>query len=146
MSYNEIICEVNNELEIYYETYDRYQGEWLLITFTQEWSDNKYNEFKMYKDYYGSCSGCDAYEATFDSYDGHEEHTIEEKKKFVDNYKPFCIIPYENMKNLILDGALKCIMPLNIDYCDTSIEVETQKVLDAIRKKFPEWGIYNERK
>lgn len=24
MSYNEIICEVNNELEIYYETYDRY--------------------------------------------------------------------------------------------------------------------------
>ena len=99
MSYEIIIPEVNNEKLIYYKQFSSYQGEWLMLTITQDKS--LYNNgklplssqsFKLYKDWYGSCSGCDSYEAFMYNDDNldleYYEIPIEKKKEFADNYKP----------------------------------------------------------
>ena len=51
-SYCSILPAIFEEEIIYYEEFDQYQGEWVLITKAS-------NEVKIYQDYYGSCSGCD---------------------------------------------------------------------------------------
>ncbi len=95
-----IIAWANGEKLILYQTFGSYQGEWLMLTKGAE-------EYKVYKDYYGSCSGCDAYEAN-------EPRTLSQAKKFAEDYKSFLEIPFSTMRNLVSNGTLRKVLPANV--------------------------------
>lgn len=81
----EIIAEHKWEEIIHYQQYGWYAGERILVT-EKDWV------LKVYKDYYGSCTGCDDYERTFNDIDSPEKDSEEYKetvKKFVSEYSPF---------------------------------------------------------
>lgn len=102
--YSTAIAYANSSEIVYYEQFGSYQGDWLLVTKDLE-------NYYIYKDYYGSCSGCDSYEATFS---WSEEKTDEKVKEFAKDYKPFAIVPTLTMRNLVQNGTLKQIFPKNI--------------------------------
>ena len=95
-----IIAWANGEKNILYHQFGSYGGEWLMLTKGD-------GEYKVYKDYYGSCSGCDAYENELPK-------SLSEAKKFAEAYKSFIEVPIATMRNLVQAGTLKKIFPANV--------------------------------
>lgn len=97
MSYK-IIAEQRREEIIFYETYGSYQWERIMAT-EKNWI------FRIYKDYYGSCSWCDHYESKF----AWENPQIDSEKviEFVSQYEPFMERKVEELtKQDIKDGVI----------------------------------------
>jgi hypothetical protein len=95
---------------VYFEEFGSYQGEWILVT-------EKDDTFYIYKDWYGSCSGCDAleaFEADKSNYEWDYELTLEDKKEFAENYKPFAEIPSDIMRAMVEADTLRQAMPANL--------------------------------
>lgn len=95
-----IIAWANGEKPILFQEFGSYQGEWLMVT-------KGAADYRVYKDYYGSCSGCDAYQAE-------EPKTLSQAKKFAEGYKSFIEVPFDTMRNLVQGGTLAKIFPANV--------------------------------
>jgi len=126
-NYGSIIADANNELLLYYTQENDYTGEWLSITYSQ-----KNRQFIIYKDWFGSCSYCDALESSFDY---SKEISIEEKKEFAKEYKPFCVIPEEVMRLIILSGdIISCLIPVNLK-CECNVEEIISKIVEVLKQE-----------
>ncbi len=101
-----IVAWANGEKVILYHEFGSYQGEWLMLT-------KGAADYRVYKDYYGSCSGCDSYQATFDSWN--DKPTLSRAKEFAKDYKSFIEVPFETMRNLATAGTLSKIFPANVE-------------------------------
>ena len=99
--YNDV-AKIKGENELFFEMFGEYQGEWLLIT-------EKDGTVKIYKDYFGSCSGCDA----LVDFLGWEGNTISQLKEFSSNYKPFLEFNPSDY-DLSNDEDIKALIPKNI--------------------------------
>lgn len=97
----DLVARVNGQTPIFYRMFGSYQGEWLMIGADKE-------NYYIYKDYYGSCSGCDSLEAE-------DPQTLEDAKKFAEGYPPFAVVPKEVMKNKAVNGTLREIFPANLE-------------------------------
>lgn len=102
--YSTAIAYANKQEIVYYQRFGSYQGEWILVTRNDE-------NYYIYKDWYGSCSGCDNYEGTFS---WQEQKTEEKVKEFAKGYPPFAEVPKQTMVNLVTKGTLAKIFPANI--------------------------------
>lgn len=127
----DIIAWANGEKVILYYEFGSYSGEWLMLT-------KGADEYKVYKDYYGSCSHCDSLKEFFHHSD---PITLTRAREFALNYKSFIEIPFITMRNLIMNRTLRSILPVNIrsykgdiDYdefvCDAQIAVKVEEGLD----------------
>ena len=95
-----IIAWANGEKLILFQEFGSYQGEWLMVTRNDE-------EYLIYKDYYGSCSGCDAYQAV-------EPKTLSQAREFAAGYKSFIEVPRETMRRLAEAGTMSRLFPANV--------------------------------
>ena len=100
----DIIPWANRERILYSQRFGSYQGEWLIMSFSQN------DEYKIYTGSYGSCSGCDAYQGVIDYA---SDITLEKGKDFAKDYEPFLIVPRQTMINLVTDNELRSILPAN---------------------------------
>lgn len=109
-----IIAWANEEKLVLLQQFGSYQGEWLMLTKAPA-------EYKVYKGWYGSCSGCDSYEATF-SWD--QKPTRSAAKDFAKDYPSFIEIPFPTMRNLVEAGTLAKLFPANVrdSYSDISYD------------------------
>lgn len=99
-----IVAWANGEDVVLYQQFGSYHGEWLMLS-------KGANEYKVYKDWYGSCSGCDSYEATFDYTN---KPTLSKAKEFAEGYKSFIEIPVATMRNLVANGTMRRVFPANV--------------------------------
>jgi hypothetical protein len=113
-----IIAWANDQDVVYYVEFGSYQGEWLLVSRD---ADNYY----VYKDYYGSCSGCDNYEGSF----GNRPNKAE-AQEFAKDYPPFVRVPRETMRALAASEGIEPILPFNIR--DTSGDISWEEALADI--------------
>jgi len=107
MKYNSnytIVAQAKGQEVVKYETFGSYQGEWLMISKDKE-------NYYIYRDSYGSCSGCDSYEAEFG---WNEDITEEHAKLFSANYEPFITIPIEKYEKMKKEGTLIALLPANM--------------------------------
>lgn len=94
------VARLRGQRPLLYQQFGSYQGEWLCFAVD---ADNYY----LYKDWFGSCSGCDALQtAHFD--------TPEKVQEFIDGYPTFAEIPRATARNLALAGTLGQIFPANV--------------------------------
>jgi hypothetical protein len=123
-----VIAWANGEKCVLFQQFGSYSGEWLMLTKNEQ-------EYKVYKDWYGSCSGCDAYEAE-------TPKTLSQAKKFAEDYRSFVEVPIETMRNLARNGTMKKVFPANIndeyselsydDFCsDAQISVKLEEDIDV---------------
>lgn len=94
------VARLRGQRPLLYQSFGSYQGEWLCFAVD---ADNYY----VYKDYFGSCSGCDALQ------DAHFD-TPEKVQEFVDGYPAFAEIPRATARNLALAGTLGQTFPANV--------------------------------
>lgn len=106
-NYGEIISGVTGREVVYYSQFGSYQGIWLLVT---KDGDNYY----IYKDYYGSCSGCDPLQSEIRT----SEIDLEIAKKFADKYHPFLTLSDGQLEALLHSQNLKSLFPKNIRMYD----------------------------
>lgn len=120
-----MIAEARDQRVLYYAEFGSYQGEWIMLAK----SDNYY----IYKDWYGSCSGCDALQAEFGYKDN--EVPLEEALKFAANYEPFLVVDVDTMINVVSAGNLSEIVPANIrgDYGDLNLDEAVSDMMLAVK-------------
>lgn len=118
----EVIAWARGETVIGYWQFGSYQGEWVLVSRT---SDGK--SYKIYKGYYGSCSGCDSYEAEM----GYGDVTRAQGLKFAEGYQEFLLIPKQTMRNLCKNRNLVQVFPANFreEYGDISLKEVVNETL-----------------
>lgn len=125
----EHIASFNQESKVYYAKFGSYQGTWLLITY-------KNNKFKIYKDYYGSCSGCDAIQSKINGFN--PPNNIKElARKFFSQYQPFLQIPIEIMRELNFEDFMMFMPKNRYDYSmsgTTWLEIYT-RIQNYINKR-----------
>ena len=97
------IAVIQGYRRLLYQRFGDYQGEWMLFAV-----GGPDDEYAIYRDWYGSCSGCDAL----------EQHGVgltsrEEAERFASKYSPFALVPRETMRNLVLAETLPSIFPAN---------------------------------
>lgn len=111
-----LVAGVRGQEVLLYQQFGSYQGEWMMLARDPE-------TFFVYKDCYGSCSGCDSYEASDFGWDT-EQNGVPMSKAldFAKDYKPFIEIPKATMRNLVTNGTLSQVLPLNVN--DTYSEVD----------------------
>lgn len=98
------IATFRGQRPLFYQQFGSYQGEWVLFALAGD-------DYLIYRDYYGSCSGCDSLEAANIS-------TSEQALAFAEGYRPFCEIPRETARNLARNGTLKQVFPANFRESD----------------------------
>lgn len=76
-----------------------YQGLWIMLSKHDD-------EYFLWKDWYGSCSGCDSLEAA-------EPRTPEAVLDFIERYAPFLQAPKASYYEAVLRGELRSLLPLN---------------------------------
>lgn len=109
----DIVARARKQTPIYYEEFGSYRGEWILVSCDDE-------NYYIYKDYYGSCSGCDSLEDeagySDDAEFGSSEFTMgsEQVEKFIANYPPFAVIPKATMITMVKEGRAQQAFPANI--------------------------------
>jgi hypothetical protein len=102
-----IIAWVKNQEVVAYKRFgDEYEGDWVLVSKDK---DNYY----IYKDYYGSCSHCDPLENFI--YRNEPVTKLKALKLLEEEgYKPFLVVPKEQMVEYCKNGKLSQIFPKNI--------------------------------
>ena len=120
----EIIAWANDQEIVLFESFGSYQGEWIMISKDAE-------NYYVYKDWFGSCSGCDDYERRF----GYSNKiTKKEAKEFADIYRPFVVIPIELFEQLAKEKQIRRVFPANIN--DKYSEIKMEDVIKNIEDIF----------
>lgn len=121
----DIVARARGQEPLFFRQYGSYQGEWLLVSRDSE-------NYFIYKDGFGSCSGCDSLEAAHGYGDndafGSDGFIPGDKSvlEFIEAYKPFITIPKAKMYELIKNPAeFKAVFPANIDYDFTITDLDT---------------------
>ncbi len=113
-SYREV-ATFNGQRSLFYQEFGSYQGEWVLFALGDE-------DYVIYRDWYGSCSGCDSLQAD-------TPRTQEQAEEFAKGYKPFCEIPRLTASKLAQNGTFETVFPANfrdgIDMEGIVAEIET---------------------
>lgn len=112
-----LVAGVRGQEVLLYQQFGSYQGEWMMLSRDAE-------QYYVYKDWYGSCSGCDSYEAADFGWNSDREGVpMEQARKFAEDYRPFIEIPRETMRNLVRNGTLGTVLPANINdkYSDVDL-------------------------
>lgn len=122
---------VRGDRTLIYEQFGSYQGEWLSLTLNE-----KAGEYRIYKGWYGSCSGCDAWEGgslddalrgKYNSETGEYDTTEigrgdERVLDWAFDYPPFIEIPRATAAAIAENGAARFVevMPANLrgDYSE----------------------------
>lgn len=104
-SYSDIAALHDRRL-LLYQAFGSYQGEWMMFAVSRDG-----DEYAIYRDWYGSCSGCDDLEGTFHS---SEEVPQVKVTEWADKYRPFALVPAETLKNLVLGDSLLKVFPANV--------------------------------
>jgi len=120
-----IIAWANGQDLVLFQQFGSYQGEWLMLSHDAE-------QYFFYKGWYGSCTGCDDFHAEFDS----GSITLRAAKKFAKKYKTFIEVPKATMRNLILKGTLKSIMPANIKDYNDNLDIDSGERVDSALDSF----------
>jgi hypothetical protein len=125
--YDAFITETLGLDKVYFAKFSDYQGIWLLVA---KDVDNYY----IYKDYFGSCSGCDELEGEFDK----GEVELSKAQAFVEkHYHPFLTISKGQMAEIVKSGNLELLFPKNvrtyddkIDYADVESDIMLSLAMD----------------
>lgn len=104
------IATLNGQAPVLFRQYGGYQGDWLLFSRDEE-------NYYLWKDSYGSCSGCDNLQSIFDYNDAPSNKSIRE---FLDQYNTFAEIPKQTAVNLVKAGTFEKVFPKNLrgEYSD----------------------------
>jgi hypothetical protein len=97
-SYREV-ATFNGQRPLFYQEFGSYQGEWVLFALGDE-------DYVIYRDWYGSCSGCDSLQADC-------PRTQEQAEEFARAYRPFCEIPRLTASKLAQNGTFETVFPAN---------------------------------
>lgn len=130
----DIVALARGQKVLFYRQFGSYQGEWLILA-----RDNE--NYYVYKDCFGSCSGCDAIQAEF--YFDTDDLLYDSPKiqGFIKDYPPQVIIPHLTAWKFATKGEFGQLLPANIrdTYSDISWE-EVEKQCSLLVKSI-EGGI-----
>lgn len=111
------VAALRGERVLLFQQFGDYQGEWVLFSLAG-------NEYKIWRGYYGSCSGCDDLQAR--NFTDFDDKVVDEKevREFVEGYGPFCEIPRETARRLAETGTFSTVFPANYreSYSDINVE------------------------